>query len=217
MILLKGFSNLFGQWLQEKINREQNIPCYLWDTSFNRSELINIKSQHIILQELQHKDDMEKLNDLSDTTSTNCIIIWWSGRILSDDDIIYLLNKGANAIVNAKQELPEFLRAIEEVRLNGIYYNEIVNKALHQLCLRNRILKNRNQAASNLLGTREKQIIELRYTGKTSKEIAEILFLSKKTIDKLFGDLYRRFECNNFFELLNACEYKYVKESTLTL
>ena len=136
---------------------------------------------------------------------------------MSDEDIIYLLNRGASAIVNAKQDLAEILHAIEEVRLNGLYYNEIINKALHQLCLRNKILKDRNQISRSLLCAREQQIIDLRYSGKTSKEIAEILFLSKKTIDKIFGDLYRRFECNNFFELLNACKYRPGKESILTL
>jgi len=217
MILLKDFHNLFGQWLQEKLNLEQKVPCCLWNEMHRTLDESGPFRQIIILQQIQSKNEFSNLKELNKMTTSHHKIIWWSGNYLNDEDIIDLLNYGANAIVSSKQDLHEILRAVEEVLDKGIYYNEIVNKALHHVCLRNKILSNRSENLNHSLDLREKKVIELRYSGKTSKEIADILFLSKKTIDKIFGDLYRRFECNNFFELLRVCENKLELNSVLRI
>ena len=53
---------------------------------------------------------------------------------------------------------------------------------------------------------RDIRLIELKKSGKTSREIGEILFLSKKTIENIFHHLYRKFDCRNFFDLNNYYE-----------
>ena len=54
------------------------------------------------------------------------------------------------------------------------------------------------------LTQREKRILELIAQGKTSMEIAELLFLSYRTIQNNRATLYEKFEVHNSIELVKV-------------
>ena len=201
-----GFNNLFAQWLNEKLNQEIGISCTIWN--FHSSEKIISTEQvkKIIIRQIRNRNEINSIQEDCCEINNVSIIAWWNGEYLPEEDIIRAINLGVSAVLSDRQEWNEIIKAIMEVNENGFHHNELVSEALYNYCKRNRVLRAQIQSPANSLGTREKKIIELRCSGKTSKEIGEILFLSKKTIDKIFGDLYKRFNCNNFFELLSVCK-----------
>ncbi len=205
-IILKGFNRLFASWLQEKIRSEKKAFCEIWNED-ERTQIVQpSKSNVIVLQHLRNRTELEKLEEMKVHFINAPIILWWGETDISETEIIRTLNLGVSAIISERQDWEDILNAIKDVRENGFHHNELITAALFQHCRRNRILKRDVPGPGNPFGERERRIIELRRSGKTSKEIGEILFLSKKTIDKSFGELYRRFECNNFFELLSTYE-----------
>ncbi|MCL4156078.1 UNVERIFIED_CONTAM: hypothetical protein GTU68_010117 [Idotea baltica] len=59
---------------------------------------------------------------------------------------------------------------------------------------------------------REKEVLELVAKGKTTKEIAEELFISIKTVETHRSNLLSKFEVKNMISLLKlAMEYGYIK------
>lgn len=72
-----------------------------------------------------------------------------------------------------------------------------VNKTLEQ----NSFIQN-NYKKFALLTKREKEIIKLVANGKSTKEIAEMLFLSPLTVSTHRKNLIRKIECENFSDLL---------------
>ena len=83
--------------------------------------------------------------------------------------------------------------------------NDVVNEATLVYCKRKNLLK-QSVGISEKFTEREIKIIEEKKSGKTSKEVADELFLSKKTVDGILQSLYTRFECRNFYELLRKYE-----------
>ncbi len=208
ILFLKGFNKLYAQWLLEKLNLAQDIFCNVWELTNPPELLLNSNESITVILQVQNRTELENIPTILATRNHFKIIVWWTGSQMCEEDVIKAINNGAVAVVCEKQDWQEILQAIRDVQMNNFHYNLIITEALYLYCKRNRILNTHISSPANALGNREKKIIELKRSGKTSREIGEILFLSKKTIDKLFGDMYRKFDCNNFFELLNLYEEK---------
>ncbi len=205
VILLKGFNTLYAQWLSEKLNLENEMHCMVVHKSENITSKLSGIHKPIILQLVSNRVDLEIITTRNAIPDSQ-LIIWWGADTISEEEIIRGLNLGASSIINDELSWEEIINTLHAVSKKGFHHNHITTEALFLYCRRSRILQKQVLGLDNLIGEREKKIIELRRSGKTSREIGEILFLSKKTIDKIFGDLYRRLNCNNFFELLTAYE-----------
>ncbi len=214
LVYLKDFNKLFAQWLLEKINMEKCFRCEVWEENNTSVLLPNAESTILIIQQIQNKSEISKIQALLVAKKNVQVIVWWRGDHLCDEDIIRTINTGAAGLVSEKQDWNEIMKALDDVREHKFHHNEIITDALYHYCRRNRILHSHIESPARTLGVREKKIIELKRTGMTSREIGEILFLSKKTIDKVFGEMYRKFDCNNFFELLNIYEGGYSQKSS---
>lgn len=212
-IQLQGFNKLFSQWLREKI--QTDIKNSLLFTEIDPEDKnARFSTQPVI--RIQYCMNIENLNShlhLTGSKTGERMILWWGGNEPGEEAVIKALNLGVSAVVSDKMEWEDIIQAITGVSQKEIHFNEIVSEALYHYCSRNRVLLSRKKTITGQLGEREKKVIQLRRSGKTSREIAGLLFLSKKTIDKVFGDLYRRFDCNNFLELLNAFEGAPVHDS----
>lgn len=185
---------------------EKSFRCGIWEENNHSLLLPNTESTILIIQQIQNRTEITKIPVLLADKKNFRVIAWWRGDHLSDEDIIRTINSGAAGLVSEKQDWNEIIKALNDVLQHKFHHNEIITDALYHYCKRNRILNSNSESPAKSLGAREKKIIEMKRTGMTSKEIGEILFLSKKTIDKVFGELYRKFDCNNFFELLNLYE-----------
>jgi len=65
-------------------------------------------------------------------------------------------------------------------------------------------LKNRPQGEQAGLSERQKLVLERMAKGLTTKEIAEELFLSPKTIEKYRSEIFRRLSCKNQVQAIQA-------------
>lgn len=91
----------------------------------------------------------------------------------------------------------ELLAAINNVINGAIHYE---SSLLQEILKRSR--KNAAPAGDKPLSTREKQILNLIVNEKTSKEIADILCISKQTVDTHRLNIYEKTKTNNLVGLI---------------
>lgn len=96
--------------------------------------------------------------------------------------ISHLVELGANAYLLKNEEDQELHRAIRAVYQHDFYFNEYVQKALLKR-VRKQNRPSFQQNIVNLLTAREKEVIGLICQELSSKEIAEQLFISNKTVE----------------------------------
>ena len=126
---------------------------------------------------------------------------------LSQQDVFSIINAGASAIFTDEHSIEDIINGAEAVKKKGFHLNEVVNEAMFSYCKRSRILR-KSFGPEEKFCEREIKIIEGKRTGKTSMEIAGELFVSKKTIDGILQDMYHRFDCRNFYALLEKYDYR---------
>lgn len=83
----------------------------------------------------------------------------------------------------------ELLLAIQQVMRGGHYVSEAVGNTIADIELP--------------LSTRELQILKLIFSGLVTREVAEKLALSPKTVDKHRENIMRKLQVNNLVELIN--------------
>ena len=113
------------------------------------------------------------------------------------------IGEGANGFLKKNCSYNELIEALIDVFEKGSHHNELVTASLLKRVVNK---TNKEQNASTLfLSEREKSILTQICIGKTSEEIADIMFLSKKTIDLNRSDLMKRFGASNSASLVNKC------------
>ena len=75
----------------------------------------------------------------------------------------------------------ELLTAIAQVRMGAIYISSFLSSEFTAEIIRN--CRNSGKPPSESATTRERQVLKLVAEGKTSKEIAELLFISIRTVE----------------------------------
>jgi DNA-binding NarL/FixJ family response regulator len=111
----------------------------------------------------------------------------------NDDNMIYdAIEMGINGYLLKDTKPEELKQAIHDVMAKGFYYNEsVVN------IMRKGIIKDSTKPGFQPLQElteREKQILKLLCQEKTTKEIADEVFLSDRTIEKIRKNLANKLE-----------------------
>lgn len=114
--------------------------------------------------------------------------------ILDFDMITTFLNQGVHGYILKIDCANELTEAIETVRNNKQYLSPKIQQYLKDS---NKIYQQPIQ-----LNDREVAVLKLILNEKTSKEIAQELYLSQKTIEKIRSDLYTKFEVSNLAGLV---------------
>lgn len=130
---------------------------------------------------------------------------WLPGHAINTEHVFRLLNAGLEGIVTPDYSADEIALAFQEVVDSGMHLNELVGSALVRQCKRRNLLRE-TFGPPEEFDNRECEAVRMRKNGKTAQEIGDALCLSKKSIDKLFWNLYKRFGCRNFFELWTLFE-----------
>lgn len=166
----------------------------------NGLELINkveTVKPDIILMDI----DMPEMNGIDATRKTlqilpDCKILALS---MHTDECFYkdMIDAGAKGFLLKNSRFEELQKAIEEiVKGNNFFSPEILSS----------ILKNMNKPDNNTntlgLTEREAEVLIQICKGLQNKEIANILFLSKRTIDKHRQNILLKTECRNTAELV---------------
>lgn len=211
----RGFPQLFTEWLTRHLNEMEDF-CVV-SSQKNQAEestLSNESPPDVLLLFSRTANETEQVRQLHLDSRKQSIIVWCPLQGLTDVAILSLLNSGVQAILSDHHKLEDIAEAIRSCHDGTQYVNDIVGKALLHYS-RKQHLSTAQATKVRSLNEREQQMVRLRKSGCTSREIAERLFLSKKTIDKQFGEMYRRFECQNFFELLSRLERISLEEPVL--
>ena len=117
--------------------------------------------------------------------------------------IASLISEGAKSYLKKNCTYNELIHAVIDVFENGTHYNELVTNSLIQTNIESHLKKERINQYD--LISRDEIILTLICDGKTSAEIADLLFLSKKSIDAIRTDLLKRFGATNSANLVSKC------------
>jgi DNA-binding NarL/FixJ family response regulator len=92
-----------------------------------------------------------------------------------------MIDVGAVSYVVKNTTPQDLIKTIREVHSKGFYYNDYVMSILKETVLASSNTK--SSLESNFLTSRENEVLQLICEQKTTAEIAEILFLSPRTVD----------------------------------
>ena len=114
------------------------------------------------------------------------------------DIIVHLYDKGVNAFLDKNAEPEEVELAIKSVLQNDFYFNSAAKEALEKDISIEKV----NLAPEDALTNREIDVLKLICQEKTTSEIAEELFISKKTVDNHRSNLIWKTEAKNMTGLV---------------
>lgn len=121
----------------------------------------------------------------------------------------YLIKKAKKLGVNAflkKETTSEIIIGVIELENSSPFYtNKNNNKNLNEFQLIDNVTVNKFR-----LSSQEKEIIKYIVEGKTSKEIAQLLFITKNTVDTHRKNINRKLEINS-----NSTLIKFANENNL--
>lgn len=117
------------------------------------------------------------------------------------------LNAEADGYLLKNTGQDEFIKAIERVLGDGTYFSQDILPIILNL-----FQKEKKETLKNSLTQREKEVLELIVQEYTSKEIAEMLFISKQTVDTHRINIMQKTDCKTLVGLIKyAIQSGYIK------
>lgn len=138
-------------------------------------EPVDVVVLDVEMPEMDGIETLERLRKTDDETRVIMLTMHDSDRLIS-----HLMELGANGFL-LKDEDPDIVcTAVERVAAEGIFFRDYVSKALLK---NNRNKMNANNLIKPKISEREMEVLELICQEFTSKEIAEKLFISYRTVE----------------------------------
>jgi DNA-binding NarL/FixJ family response regulator len=190
---------LFRECLVAKLKEFDDIE--ITSEAINGKELINqIEQQHqvpdIVLMDL----NMPEMNGMDTTRYLRSHFPAIKIVILSvyaePQYIAAMVEQGVNGYIVKNALFSEVKDAIRNVHLNGFYFNQDVLKAMQTGMM---LKKPKTLALDNadMLTLREKEVLQMICQEFTAAEIADKLFISKRTVDGHRNNLLLKTGCRN--------------------
>jgi DNA-binding NarL/FixJ family response regulator len=124
------------------------------------------------------------------------------------DYLRHAIAAGAEGYVLKQDAGTELLSAIETVRGGGVYISPIFSVGLIDVFVKK--CRGNETLAIESLTTRQREVIKLIAEGKTNKEIAELLFISTRTVEKHRAKIMEKLNLNATADLIKyAIRKKY--------
>src|SRR5262249_9413902 len=115
--------------------------------------------------------------------------------------IFQILKAGAHGYVLKDTSPGELVRAIESVAQGGAFFSPTVSNVLLQDFVK--AAKSQDAVQESKLSEREQEVLRSIAQGKTTKEVAQDLKLSARTVETYRVRLKRKLDARNVAELLN--------------
>ncbi len=116
--------------------------------------------------------------------------------------VLEMLKAGASGYLLKTADFKELLRAIRTVKANNFYLSPGISQVILEEIRQNPDGKTSAKAAKAAeLSQREREVLQLCAEGKTTKQIADILFLSTKTVETHRLRLMKKLEIHSLAEL----------------
>jgi DNA-binding NarL/FixJ family response regulator len=107
---------------------------------------------------------------------------------------------GAEGYLLKEDTDTELFTAIETVRNNEIYISSLLSKQLTGDFIE--VVSKGGKLPGDPLTTREREVLKLLAEGKPSKEIASLLFISKRTVEHHRASIMKKLNINNIADLV---------------
>jgi DNA-binding NarL/FixJ family response regulator len=114
------------------------------------------------------------------------------------EEVLQAIEAGAKGFISKKAASTELIQAIRAVFSGGAYFSPQVARLLIDECK----VKGRKRASFGPLTSREREVLKLIGEGYSDKEIAEILFLSPKTVESHKAKIMEKLHMRKRVELV---------------
>lgn len=200
LLFRAGIVGLLNSYPEFKVIVEAENGQQLLD-KYSSSKSVDEKIPDITLLDLKMPvlDGIKTTEKLKKILPDSKIIIISSHN--DEDIIVHLYEIGANAFLDKNAEPEEVELAIKSVNQNDFYFNEAARSALEE-----NITADDGafflEADVNDLSKREVDILKLICKEKTSQEIGNLLFISKRTVDNHRTNLIKKTKVKNITGLV---------------
>jgi len=113
-----------------------------------------------------------------------------------------VLNLGAVGYLCKGGSIQGIIETINKVNELGYFLDSKVEEELRNIKINKNILPLKNEYEDHLLNSDEKAVLKLICQGKLTKQIAEIMCLSVKSIENHRSNLYKKSKSKNIVELV---------------
>jgi len=120
-----------------------------------------------------------------------------------DSYIVEYISKGAKAFLSKNTRIEKLVESIRAVHVNGQYYDSIVSNILSKSNITPEITADTQKGNSPTLSSRELDVLKLMCQGKRRPEIAELLFVNVRTVDKHSTSIWEKTGCENVVDLID--------------
>ncbi len=170
---------------------------------FELLELLKKTSPHLVIMDIS----MPNLRGLEATREIKIIDPAVKVLILTmhkDKEYLYhAFSAGAEGYLLKEDADSELLSAIDTLRRGGTYISPLLSTQLADLFMqKSRPGTEQTAVSRELLTTREREIIKLIAEGKSSKEVADLLFISSRTVQHHRANIMRKLNLKKTAELV---------------
>ena len=130
----------------------------------------------------------------------------------SKDYLYHAISAGAEGYVLKEDADTDLFSAIERIRKGKTYISPILSEELTDDLVQ--VCRGKHKIPSDPLTPREREVIKLVAEGKTNKEIAHLLFVSVRTVEKHRANIMRKAKLKSTPELVKyAIEKGYTSDN----
>lgn len=207
-VVLTEDNPLLAQSIKEKLALSDDLEL-IFHASNGKILLQNLKSiavPDVILMDIE----MDEMDGITATREVKRLYPHIRILILTvfDDEqkLFEAVQAGASGYLLKDEKPIRLINAISELMEGGGALSpQMAAKALN-LMRQPASFNNKREIDSSLLTIREKEVLENLKIGKTVKQIAEILFVSEKTVRKHLEHIYQKLQVNSSREILAKFE-----------
>jgi len=170
---------------------------------FELLELLKKTSPHLVIMDIS----MPNLRGLEATREIKIINPAVKVLILTmhkDKEYLYhAFSAGAEGYLLKEDADSELISAIDTLRRGGTYISPLLSTQLADLFMqKSRPTAEQLSTPGELLTTREREIIKLIAEGKSSKEVADLLFISSRTVQHHRANIMRKLNIKKTADLV---------------
>ncbi len=160
----------------------------------------------ITMPKISGLDIIKQVHRLSPETKVVVITVHKMGAY-----VLRALELGIKGYLNKDNVVEELAPALELIRKGGVYIGVQTAQYLSQ------VVSRKAEKKSEELSKRERDILRLTAEGKTAKEIGEVIFLSRRTIENYKNNILKKLNLHKTNELIKyAIENKIISSSNNT-
>lgn len=188
--------------LQELLAQHSDLQvCGQADSIVNALHEIERSHPDVVVLDLTlgAEDGVDLIRKLRETRPEVRILV-----LSMHDELLYaerLLSLGVHGYIMKQEAATEFLRALRKVITGEVYVSQAVNARLLEQIARSRP-RGASGSGLDILTSREREVLELTGQGRTTREIAQALAMSEKTVDSHRRNIRDKLGLHNSSELL---------------